>query len=151
LALALCAAAGAAPVPVWRQDVIHLEADRARVRSCLDAGRGSACADIVQENCRRSLTDDMTGGALRRCDHRAIAAWEDEMGETMARLAAQLSDPTALQDAHAAWLGAMPKDVALATDRFRGGSMAGPAAASARAEAVARRVIWLDALARAED
>lgn len=150
--LALSACASSAPPaaspeakPLWREDLSHLSADRAVVRSCLERQRESGlfnrCEDVVQVQC-----DAGEPGAERRCDWRAIAAWEDEMSADLAALNAKLDSAEAakLGVSQRAWSASMLADIGLNMDHFAGGSLSGPIGAKARATAVAQRVIFLE-------
>lgn len=157
LACGACAAAvsGGAP-PIWRTNLAHLEQDKAAVRSCL-AGASEAldqCRAVVQGACRghrppsaedMARDEELTWlpSQARQCDWRAIAAWEDIMAETLDALSRDhhQRDLTASQRA---WETSMLADVAYAASEYEGGSLEGPMAAAERAEAVARRVIWLE-------
>lgn len=157
LALMLCACASElsasttnAP-PVWRMDTTHLEADRGLVRACLDreraTGRAEACRGIVQANCLGSLENpmDVIPAMSRRCDWRAIAAWEDEMAGILATLRQRLGEGGSadLDLSQRAWEASMLADVGLNMNYYPGGSLAGPLGAHVRAEAVTGRVLFL--------
>lgn len=156
-ALVTCACAGASPAPstnappVWRMDTTHLEADRGLVRNCLDrergAGRAESCRRIVQASCFANLPDpaDVIPAMSRRCDWRAIAAWEDEMAGILATLRERLGEGGSadLDASQRAWEASMLADVGLNMNYYTGGSLAGPLGAHVRAEAVTDRVLFL--------
>jgi uncharacterized protein YecT (DUF1311 family) len=140
--------AHADPVPVWRMETGHLAADRETARNCLANGRND-CSHIVQDACSGPAGEEGASNALsRRCDWRAIAAWEDEMNASLAFLRAHLHGPdlARLNASQRAWNVSMLKDVGLGMDYYSGGSMAGPIGAHIRAEATAARAIYLDYL-----
>lgn len=148
--LMLCLNAGAyareAPANVWRLDVTNLEADRELIRACLRQGEDASCEAVVQRPCLEAAEPTgPTTVAMRQCYWRAIAAWEDEMQETLARLQAHV-DGTRwrdIQDSQRAWEASMLADVGLVMDTYRGGSLSGVVGAHARAIATAQRALFL--------
>ncbi len=145
-AFGVCGAAVAQPLPdgtpLWRMHTEHLASDRALIRTCLarDAD-GFGCVLIVQKECLAGYDRDNVIPALeRQCDWRAIAAWEDEMNDALARLRPHLDGVDASQSA---WEASMLADVGVGMDALEGGSLAGPVGAHIRARATANRVLYL--------
>jgi hypothetical protein len=134
-------------VPLWRQDTTHLAADRTRIRTCLERqGFENACYHIIQVACAAEPEPQgTTPFALKRCDWRAIAAWEDEMDATLAQLRSGLSEEAAamLDASQAQWRESVLADVTLAIRIFYGGNISGPVAANARAQSTAARTVFL--------
>jgi uncharacterized protein YecT (DUF1311 family) len=137
--------------PLWRIDVSHLKADRHLVRTCLSAdkpnGQFENCVHVVWDACNAASQDDDTQRvSSRHCDWRAIAAWEDELAVTLAELRLRLSrsEMPELDSAQKGWQSSMLADVRLQSERYAGGSLAGSVGAHVRAEAVARRVVFLE-------
>ena len=153
--LAACTSAPSATkpgaAPLWRNDTSHLGADRALVRTCLTranaGGATESCRSVVQAECMGAVAEDGRVPAVeRRCDWRAIAAWEDEMAVTLSALRTKLG-PSSIAELNAsqkAWEASMLADVALNMDLYAGGSLSGPMGARVRADAVASRVIFLE-------
>ena len=148
--LMLCLNAGAyareAPTNVWRLDVTNLEADRELIHTCLRQGDGASCEAVVQRPCLEAAEPTgPTTVAMRQCYWRAIAAWEDEMQETLARLPAHVDGARwrDIQDSQRAWEASMLADVGLVMDIYRGGSLSGVVGAHARATATAQRALFL--------
>jgi hypothetical protein len=131
-------------VPLWRQDTTHLAADRTRIRTCLERqGFENACYHIIQVACAAEPEPQgTTPFALKRCDWRAIAAWEDEGEATAVALRAALpADRVGDVDwAQKLWRQAMAADVGLAANVTDGSNTL---AAEARARATARRAVYL--------
>ncbi|MES1157026.1 MAG: lysozyme inhibitor LprI family protein [Alphaproteobacteria bacterium] len=147
--LALCAQAAAQPVPdgtpLWRIHTENLAADRALIAHCLSANEDK-CLHVVQDACLAGYDLDRDSPPLQRqCDWRAIAAWEDEMNDTLTRLRAQLGgrDLDNLNASQQAWETSMLADVGVGMDFFEGGSFSGPVGAHIRARATALRVLYL--------
>ena len=152
LALALTACAPAlAQTPshapdMWRFHTEHLGADRVLVRQCLDAG-SHARERVVQDVCLAAYGEDDRVPALeRQCDWRAMAAWEDEMTVTLAKLRKQVNARD-LGASQREWQASMLADVGMGMDIALGGSLEGPVGAHIRARAEARRVQDLEDLA----
>jgi len=149
-ALSLCAPASAQPAPdgtpLWRIHTENLTADRALITHCLAADEDK-CLRVVQDACLAGYEDiDHNSPPLQRtCDWRAIAAWEDEMNDTLGRLRTQLGgrDLDNLNASQTAWNASMLADVGAGMDLFEGGSLAGPVGAHIRARATALRVLYL--------
>ncbi|MGH6951930.1 MAG: lysozyme inhibitor LprI family protein [Vitreimonas sp.] len=131
-----------APQPLWRRAPAYLEADRQLARTCLqDAQR--ACEDVIQQACGAESSFEPSAQWL--CDSRAIAAWEDEMEAMLVRLRPRLArrDRADLNASQRAWVASMRANVALAMDRYEGGSLASTAGAHVRARATAQRARYL--------
>lgn len=150
--LALAApAALAQPQELWRRDTRHLAVDRAAVRACLrnDDANLQHCLDIIQTRCAPANPDMWNSASERMCQWRAIAAWEDVMAETVARVrAGDGAAGAAIDGAQAAWHASMIADVRMVSGPYEGGSMQGMIAATERARATAARTIWLEQFAR---
>jgi len=136
-------------LPLWRQDLSNLSADRALVRACLDrqaqTGEPERCLAVIQRECEAG---EPNPAWQRHCDWRAIAAWEDEMASDLSALKAKLDlkEAAKLETGQRAWTSSMLADVGFAMDRFAGGSLAGPIGAQLRAQETAERVIFLEQL-----
>jgi Lysozyme inhibitor LprI len=139
-----------ATVPLWRRDTSHLSSDRMLIRACLDEhGLQGACHYVVQETCiTQPPPEGMTPFGLKRCDWRAIAAWEDEMDMTLAQLRAALPRDTVAQlnESQRLWEQSVLADVTLAVRIFAGGNISGPVGASARSQSTASRTVFLRGL-----
>jgi hypothetical protein len=134
-----------APTPVWRMDTSSLQHDRQLARNCLSQSRQS-CDDVIQQDCTGGDGGEATiPAAMRRCDWRAIAAWEDEIEDMLTRLRGALSgrNLSELEASQRAWSASMLADVAAAMDLYEGGSLAGPVGAHMRAQASAYRARYL--------
>ena len=157
-ALAGCASTSAPPI--WRNDTTYLAADKAVASACLErrSSELDACVFVIQDRCpgfeppsQEALNrdDELTWAPSmrRRCAWRAIAAWEDLMDARLTALSTHVP-PDQLRSSQSAWMIAMIADVRLASSTYSGGQMEGSEAAAVRAEAVARRAIWLERLGR---
>lgn len=150
LVLSVCAPALAqtpsdAP-DMWRMHTEHLAADRVLVRQCLDAD-SNGCERVVQDVCLAAYSEDDRVPALeRQCDWRAMAAWEEEMTVTLAKLGKHV-DAHDLDASQRAWQASMLADVGMGVNMVSGGSLEGPVGAHIRARAEARRVQDLEELA----
>lgn len=145
------AASNAAPTELWRQNKTFLHSDRALIESCLNAAetdeRQNACKFVVRNACPKPPNDDAPNppSAVRFCDWRGIAAWEDEMAETIGKLNSRLdgSGRAAVATSQRAWKISMLNDVSLRAGVNTGGTMEGEVAAETRADETANRTIFL--------
>src|SRR4051794_28560820 len=96
LALAACVTPSVAQpasvpdgTPLWRMHTEHLAADRRAAHDCLVGGEH--CETLIHDACVGAYDEDSRSPALdRRCDWRAIAAWEDEMNAILTDLRGSL-------------------------------------------------------------
>lgn len=144
--------------PVWWEDRSRLEDDLAAINGCFIAsdqhnnGEEGHCARAVHAVCRADQgeeTSETTLG-LRQCNWRAIAAWEQVLDETIARLEPLLliHEKAPFARAQAAWIGHRDANTAFYWAQFEGGSLAPVAAGDARATMTALRAIELRSLVR---
>jgi hypothetical protein len=139
--------------PVWRDDLSFLASDRALIRECLqaDAGRAApaSCAGVVRQACFTTASPEVASVTAfqRRCNWRAIAAWEDELAEARAALRAAMrpEELPADEAAHAAFEAFLIANVRSYGVEFEGGSLSNVAAGEIRARMLAERALELRA------
>src|SRR5476649_2806444 len=129
--LPLCslAAPAAQPIELWRRDVSFLQGDRALIRSCLTSAETdeklNTCIHVIRDTCLGPKSDEAssTSFVLRMCAWRGIAAWEDEMAITIAKLNSTLDSPgrARLAISQRDWKTSMLADVGLRSGIYRGG------------------------------
>jgi uncharacterized protein YecT (DUF1311 family) len=133
------------PAPVWRMHTEHFDEDRERARRCLsESARG--CDDEIQEACAGGDgAEGNTNAAVRACNWRAIAAWEDEMDSLLEQLRQRLDGRNLenLEASQRAWEASMQADTRAVMDLYEGGSLSGLAGAHVRAHATSQRARYL--------
>ena|SRR5476651_101186 len=146
-------------IELWRQNTSFLQEDRVRIRSCVasaDTGEKlNGCIHVVRDACLGPQSDEArsTSLALRMCAWRGIAAWEDEMSVTIAKLDSTLDSPgrTRLVISQRAWKTSMLADVGLRSGIYSGGSLEGVTAAETRADETASREVFLEEIVQSLD
>ena len=126
----------------WR--AVGESSDRAVAHACLISSAN--CESLIQTTCLSGYSADEQSPALaRRCDWRAMAAWEDEVLALLADVRGKLAgdDLKNLNDAETAWETSMLADVGLGMDLYSGGSLSGPVGAHIRARATALHAAYL--------
>lgn len=117
--------AQAAPASIWRLDGTNLAVDRELISACLRQADRS-CENVVQQPCLEAAEETgPTTVAMQQCYARAIAAWEDEMLHTLARLETQVSATRRqeVEGTQRAWEASMLADVGLVMGVYEGGSL----------------------------